>query len=257
MLRMAFLSDIGRVRTVNEDRVLVQDQPDGWSLAIVADGMGGHQAGDIASTMAIEWIPQALQPLDAHLSGEQRGQRLRAAIESANEKIFEIASERENYHGMGTTVVAVLANGQSAVIAHIGDSRAYRIHAGQIEQLTQDHSLVNELVKSGQISREEAEHHPRRNVLTRALGTEPTIEVDVQEISWQPGDMLLLCSDGLSGLVEPQRILHTAMGGGGLEEKVRRLVDEALAAGGDDNITVVLMANDAQHRGPEPNGEAG
>lgn len=257
MLKMAFLSDIGRVRTVNEDRALVQDQPDGWALAIVADGMGGHQAGDIASAMAIEWIPQGLHPMDADLNGEQRGQRLRSAIEKANEKIFEYASERENYHGMGTTVVAVLASSESAVIAHIGDSRAYRIRGGHIEQLTEDHSLVNELVKSGQISREEAEHHPRRNVLTRALGTEPTIEVDVQEISWQSGDMLLLCSDGLSGLVDQQRILHTVLGEGDLEDKVRGLINEALAAGGDDNVTVVLMANDSWHRASEPNGEAG
>ncbi|WP_281891067.1 Stp1/IreP family PP2C-type Ser/Thr phosphatase [Paenibacillus sp. YYML68] len=250
MLKAAFLSDIGLVRTVNEDSAFVQEQVHGWSLAIVADGMGGHQAGDVASKMAVEWIPQGLLPLDPAASEEELAERLKSAVELANAQIFEFASGRESYHGMGTTVVAVLANPSVAVIAHIGDSRAYRIREGRLEQLTQDHSLVNELLKSGQITREEADHHPRRNVLTRALGTEATIEVDVQSVYWRPGDLLLLCSDGLSGLVEQERILSTVLEESSLEHKVRRLVDEALAAGGDDNVTVVLLENVPQ------NGEA-
>ncbi|MCG7213803.1 Stp1/IreP family PP2C-type Ser/Thr phosphatase [Paenibacillus mucilaginosus] len=249
MLRLCYLSDIGRVRTVNEDRAVVKEDLNGWSLAIVADGMGGHQAGDIASQMAVELIQVGIQFLDAGVSSEERQRQLKSAIEVANEKVFEFASQREHYHGMGTTVVAALASPDRAVIAHIGDSRAYRIGGGRIEQLTEDHSLVNELVKSGQISREEASHHPRRNVLTRALGTEPTIEVDVQEVSWQKGDLLLLCSDGLCGLVDDERILEAASGPEELEEKARRLIKEALDAGGDDNVTVVLVANDGA--GPE------
>lgn len=243
MLRLAYQSDIGRVRMVNEDRAIVQEDLNGWTLAIVADGMGGHQAGDIASTMAVELIQDGLQSLDPNISGEERQRQLRTVIEMANQKIFDFASQRENYHGMGTTVVLVLAKDDRAVVAHIGDSRAYRIRGEIIEQLTEDHSLVNELVRSGQISREDANHHPRRNVLTRALGTEPTIEVDVQEIMWQPGDQLLLCSDGLSSLVEKERLLQTVAGEGELESKVQQLVQEALDAGGDDNITVVLLAN--------------
>ncbi|SDD98360.1 Serine/threonine protein phosphatase PrpC [Paenibacillus sp. UNCCL117] len=257
MLKVAYLSDVGLVRAVNEDSAFVQEQGDGWSLAIVADGMGGHQAGDVASRMAIEWIPRGLQSLEAHLTGEQRGERLRAAIEAANGKIFEFASERENYHGMGTTVVAVLASRHHAVIGHIGDSRAYRIRGEQIELLTEDHSLVNELVKNGQITREEAEHHPRRNVLTRALGTESTIEVDVQEILWQPGDVLLLCSDGLSNLVERQLMLKAVRTDSPLEDKVRLLVEEALSAGGDDNVTVILIENAAEPGAVQSDGEAG
>ncbi|MEK8131953.1 Stp1/IreP family PP2C-type Ser/Thr phosphatase [Paenibacillus filicis] len=257
MLNVAYLSDVGLVRAVNEDSAFVQEQGDGWSLAIVADGMGGHQAGDVASRMAIEWIPQGLLSMSPDLSGEQRGERLRTAIEAANGKIFEFASEREHYHGMGTTVVAVLASRDRAVIGHIGDSRAYRVRGDQLELLTEDHSLVNELVKNGQITREEAEHHPRRNVLTRALGTESSIEVDVQEISWQPGDILLLCSDGLSGLVERQLILQAVLTEGGLEDKVRLLVQEALSAGGDDNVTVILIENAAGPDCEQTDGEAG
>lgn len=256
MLRLAYQSDIGRVRMVNEDRAIVQEDLNGWALAIVADGMGGHQAGDIASTMAVELIQDGLQRVNPNLSAEERQRQLQTAIEVANEKIFEFASQRENYHGMGTTVVTVLARDDRAVIAHIGDSRAYRIRDESIEQLTEDHSLVNELVRSGQISREEANHHPRRNVLTRALGTEPTIEVDVQEITWQPGDLLLLCSDGLSSLVEKNKLLQTVAGEGELEAKVQQLVKAALDAGGDDNITVVLIAN-VSDQASDNDGEAG
>ncbi|MCZ8511428.1 Stp1/IreP family PP2C-type Ser/Thr phosphatase [Paenibacillus filicis] len=245
MLKMAYQSDIGRVRQVNEDRAIVQEDLNGLTLAIVADGMGGHQAGDIASQMAVELIQQQLQSMNRGTPLDQRQRELKAAIEAANEKIFEFASGRENYHGMGTTVVAVVSDENTAVIAHIGDSRAYRIHGDRIEQLTEDHSLVNELVKSGQITPEEADHHPRRNVLTRALGTEPSIEVDVREMVWEPGDLLLLCSDGLSALLTRDQLLALANAEGELDDKVKRLVTGALDAGGDDNITVVLMAHAA------------
>ncbi|TVY08812.1 Stp1/IreP family PP2C-type Ser/Thr phosphatase [Paenibacillus cremeus] len=243
MRRAAYQTDIGRVRMINEDRAVVQENLSGLTLAIVADGMGGHQAGDMASSMAVELIEQGLQSLHPEVPWEERQTLLRETIETANEKIFEFAAQRDNYHGMGTTVVAVLADDEHAVIGHIGDSRAYLIRGESIEQITEDHSLVNELVRSGQISREEAIHHPRRNVLTRALGTEPTIEVDVQQINWQSGDLLLICSDGLSNLVEPAQMVQQVAGGGELEPKVQRLVHDALEAGGDDNITVVLLAN--------------
>lgn len=256
MLKLAYQSDIGRVRMVNEDRAVVQDNVGGLSLAIVADGMGGHQAGDIASQMAVELIQFQLQSLHRELSIEERKQLVKSAIEIANEKIFEFASQRENYHGMGTTVVAALADEQGVVIAHIGDSRAYRVHNGQIEQLTEDHSLVNELVKSGQITREEASHHPRRNVLTRALGTEPTIEVDVRDVSWKPGDILLLCSDGLSSLVEKEQLTAHITSEAALEVKVERLIAEALKAGGDDNVTVVLIES-TRDADTEYDGETG
>jgi serine/threonine protein phosphatase PrpC len=245
MLKTATLTDVGRVRLVNEDRAVVQEKLNGFALAILADGMGGHQAGDIASQMAVDIIHQQLQSIPADAPVDERKTCLKDAVELANEKIFEFASQRENYHGMGTTVVAAVADEHTVVIGHVGDSRAYRINGSIIEQLTEDHSLVNVLVKSGQITREEAGHHPRRNVLTRALGTEATIEVDIQDQAWQQGDLLLLCSDGLSSLISSEQIVASANGSGSLEDKALKLVNEALVAGGDDNVTVVLVNNEA------------
>jgi serine/threonine protein phosphatase PrpC len=240
---LAGKTDIGKIRTVNEDRSVNQEDVGGYSLAIVADGMGGHQAGDTASQIAIETIQQQLQHIHNRMSIDEIRFAVRKAIEFANETIFAFAAEREHYHGMGTTVVVTAATERQVVIGHIGDSRAYYIHNGSIRQLTEDHSLVNELVKSGQISREEASQHPRRNVLTRALGTEPGIEVDVMVMDWHAGDMLLLCSDGLSSLVGTDVLLEVAAGEGDLDEKVDLLVQSALNAGGDDNITVTLVWN--------------
>lgn len=243
-MRTAQKTDIGRIRMVNEDRFVVQNDWRGFTLAIVADGMGGHQAGDIASQMAVDMIVEQLQAVHPGMSAEERKLAIRSAIETANERIFDFASRREKYRGMGTTVVVALASPETLVIGHIGDSRAYLVRQDSIVQLTQDHSLVNELVRTGQITAEEASTHPRRNVLTRALGTEPAITAELNEFSWQEGDTVLLCSDGLSGLVDASTLLHLIHTGNSLEEKVQLLVDEALAAGGDDNITVVLIANE-------------
>jgi serine/threonine protein phosphatase PrpC len=257
MMKTATHTDIGRVRMVNEDRAVVQEDLNGYVLAIVADGMGGHQAGDIASQMAVDLIQSELRPVPGDASLEERKERLRSAIELANEKIFQFAADQTSYHGMGTTVVAVLADAHSVVIGHIGDSRVYRLGTNGIEQLTEDHSLVNELVKSGQITREEAGHHPRRNVLTRALGTEPTIEADIQGMEWSTGDILLLCSDGLSSLISLEQMEAYLREDETLECKVRELIDAALEAGGDDNVTVVLVSNleDSEREADEIDGE--
>jgi serine/threonine protein phosphatase PrpC len=259
MLRTAALTDIGRVRLVNEDRAIVQEKWNGFVLAILADGMGGHQAGDIASQMAVDIIHEQLQLISSDAPVEERKSRLKDAVELANERIFEFASQRENYHGMGTTVVAAVADERTIVMGHVGDSRIYRIHPGGIEQMTEDHSLVNLLLKNGQITREEASHHPRRNVMTRALGTESTIEVDIQDQLWNLGDMLLLCSDGLSSLVSTEQILALVNGTGTLEDKAALLINEALHAGGDDNVTVVLVSNepDAIKSGTDVDNEEG
>lgn len=244
-MKMVSRTDIGKVRLVNEDRAAIQHELNGLSLAIVADGMGGHQAGDIASQMAIDMISNELQSIHWGMPVDACKQVLKEAIEKANEKIYEFASGQESYHGMGTTVVAVIASQELLIIGHIGDSRAYKIAGDSITQLTEDHSLVYELVKNGQITLEEADHHPRRNWITRALGTEPSVEVDLYEYSWRPGDTILICSDGLSGLVDSGDILRIIKSHAELDAAAEHLIQSALSEGGDDNVTVVLLAHDS------------
>jgi serine/threonine protein phosphatase PrpC len=241
---MVSQTDIGRVRLVNEDSAAIQQELNGLSLAIVADGMGGHQAGDVASQMAIERIQASLQSIRRDMSIEDCKKKLRQAIENANEAIYEFASQRESYHGMGTTVVVTIASKELLLIGHIGDSRAYKISSESIVQLTEDHSLVNELVKSGQITAEEASRHPRRNVVLRALGTDAGVEVDIYEYSWKQGEIVLLCTDGLSGLVDETTIHEIVKAETNFQEAAERLIHSALDAGGDDNVTVILMGHD-------------
>lgn len=247
-MRTANRTDVGRIRQVNEDRAVVLPEANGFTIAIVADGMGGHQAGDTASQMAIETISEQLRELADDVSLETVEQAIVRAIEHANEHIYRYASEREQFHGMGTTVVVTVASCDSIVIGHIGDSRAYLIDGESIVQLTEDHSLVNELVRSGQITKEEADHHPRRNVLMRALGTDPRVEVDIRRYSWKSGDTILMCSDGLSALVENHKLFDIMQTDRDLDDKVNHLVELALEAGGDDNITVVLIENEPKLR---------
>ncbi|QGQ96939.1 Stp1/IreP family PP2C-type Ser/Thr phosphatase [Paenibacillus psychroresistens] len=248
-MKVANKTDIGRIRLVNEDRSVVQMELNGFVLAIVADGMGGHQAGDIASQMAIEVIQNQLQTLEKDMSIDMCKAALQSAIVLANRTIYEFAQSREQYHGMGTTVVAILANEQFLAIGHIGDSRAYLITTDNMTQLTEDHSLVTELLKSGQITAEEADHHPRRNVLTRALGTDAFVEAEVGHYEWQQNDIVLMCSDGLSGQLDSHEIFTILHKEEDLNWKADQLVKEALGAGGDDNISVILLGNEPILRG--------
>ncbi|RXZ77017.1 Stp1/IreP family PP2C-type Ser/Thr phosphatase [Paenibacillaceae bacterium] len=239
-------SDIGRIRLVNEDRASVELLDSGVTLAIVADGMGGHQAGDVASQLAVEAFREALCHTAAETDIDSAKQVMRQAILQANEVVYDMASQNEQYHNMGTTVVAAMLFAEQAIIGHIGDSRAYKMRDSALTRLTEDHTLVNELVKNGQISPEEAANHPRRNVLTRALGTDQQVEVDVRVVPWKAEDLLLLCSDGLSNMLTEEQMLETLqIEELNLDEKADRLVELALHAGGDDNITVVLLHNDA------------
>jgi serine/threonine protein phosphatase PrpC len=177
------------------------------------------------------------------MSVAERDKLLREAVEEANLQIYELSQSRDHLSGMGTTVVAILATEASLTVAHIGDSRAYLCREGEIIRLTEDHSLVYELMKSGQLTREEAERHPRRNVLTRALGTETKVEADIREHVWQHGDIVLICSDGLNGMVPDARLCDILQAEEDLEQKADFLVHTALEAGGDDNVTVVLLEN--------------
>ncbi|MGG6310080.1 Stp1/IreP family PP2C-type Ser/Thr phosphatase [Paenibacillus macerans] len=242
MIKTVYVSDVGRVRSVNEDCTWVARLEQGYTLGIVADGMGGHQAGEIASRLAVDTITHDLEALPAGLPATACGEELKKAILHANEVVFRKASEHTEYHSMGTTVVAAILADREGMIAHIGDSRAYKFHQGELVQLTDDHSLVNELLKNKQISEEEANVHPHRNVVTRALGTDERVEVDMNQVTLEPGDMLLLCSDGLSNYVKPEQMTLTLGADDlNLNDRADRLLQLALRAGGDDNISVALL----------------
>lgn len=246
-VKMTMRSHVGRVRQINEDSAWIGRTANGLEAAVVADGMGGHKAGEVASGLAVESLTHSLSAWEEDIAIEASAGKLRELIASANTTVFETASGNEDYSNMGTTVVVALIDNSSVLIGHIGDSRIYRLREGELEQLTEDHTLVNELVKHGQLSPEEAAHHPRRNWVTRALGTDKEVEADVRLIDWQEGDRLLLCSDGLSNLVEGQLIAETlADSGSDLDFIAERLIELALHAGGDDNITVALIDYDTK-----------
>jgi protein phosphatase len=241
-------SDVGLKRTHNEDRFLADPS---LGLYAVCDGMGGGNAGEVASTMAIETIHSYLLSAaqdadssqvtpDANLS--LMTHRLATAVRAANDAIHRASWANPAYAGMGTTIVAVCLYDDLLSIAHVGDSRLYLIRNGAIDPLTADHSWVAEQVKQGLLTEEEAEHSSKRNIVTRALGVEPMVEVEVGEIPVRHGDRFLLCSDGLTRGVRPGDILCTIEGTSDMNATADRLLAMANHAGGDDNITVLLLS---------------
>jgi len=241
-MEIAMKSHIGHVRQVNEDYAHVSDL-NGRVLAVLADGMGGHQAGEVASRLAVERIVRELRHLDGNLDDVDLRERLLQAVQRANREVYEYAREHPECNGMGTTVVAALLGPTSVVTAHIGDSRLYHYRSGGIQVKTEDHSLVNELVKSGQITEEEASVHQYRNVIMRSLGTEPDVRIDLGQFEWAEDDVVLICSDGLSDKVHHSRMEEWLNKKMPLQESVDGLVEAALAAGGEDNITLVAIRN--------------
>jgi PPM family protein phosphatase len=227
----AVRTDTGRQRNANEDSLFV-DAP----LFVVADGMGGAQAGEVASRAAAESFAQNLPPAPPE-------RLLEETIEGANRTIHELARKDPSLTGMGTTTTAALVDldGEEVAIGHVGDSRAYRLRGGKFEQLTRDHSLVEEMRRKGQLTDAQAEDHPQRSIITRALGPEPEVEVDLQTVPAQAGDLFLICSDGLTTMLDDEKIAHILSRATTLQSAVRALVDEANRAGGRDNITVVLF----------------
>jgi PPM family protein phosphatase len=227
-------TDPGRVRRRNEDAFVV-DPP----LFAVADGMGGAQAGEVASRLAAAAFREYREADE--LAPEERVQ---AIIKEANRRIYDRARTDSEVSGMGTTVTAALLTDGRVVIGHVGDSRAYRIRNGRLEQLTDDHSLVADLMRSGRLTAEEAEGHPQRSVITRALGTDPDVDVDTLVIEVEAGDLFLLCSDGLSTMVSDSEVLQTVERAATLDKAARDLVRAANTGGGEDNVTVVLFRLD-------------
>ncbi len=234
MLRVddqAFRTDTGRQRSENEDSLFVRAP-----IFVVADGMGGAQAGEVASKTAAD-------AFDRDLPEGPPGPFLRETIEEANRRINELARADPSKAGMGTTITAAIVDAQAEEvgIGHVGDSRAYRLRRGKLERLTRDHSLVEEMRRKGQITDAQAEDHPQRSIITRALGPEPDVEVDLQTVPASPGDLFLLCSDGLTTMVSEDRIATVLAAAGSMREAVRTLVDEANGAGGRDNITALAF----------------
>jgi protein phosphatase len=227
VVEVAGASDPGRVRTHNEDRSLAEPP-----LMVVADGMGGAQAGEVAAGMAVDRLRELGTPAERAA--------LQGAIEEANREIHAAAEADPEKAGMGTTVTAALLNGNTIELAHVGDSRAYLWREGDLSQLTDDHSVVAELVRLGKLSPEEAGRHPHRNVITRALGAEATVAVDVSQKEARAGDVVLLCSDGLTTHLDDEQIAREMRAGGTLKATADRLVRRANQAGGTDNVTVVL-----------------
>lgn len=236
-------SDVGCVRRLNEDCFCIygfaQNQEPGF--CILADGMGGHNAGEVASQCAVRFVAEDLQKLLEEREDPEIPQTLIAAIDRANEKIYSMACDNPNQRGMGTTVVVACLKDREAYIANVGDSRAYASRGDELIQITRDHSVVAEMVANGTITKEEARNHPQKNIITRALGTEQSVNVDIFEYDYSPGDTLLLCSDGLSGMVTDAEIKTILDEEPTAEQAVRCLIDTAREQGGLDNITVICI----------------
>ncbi|MGI6065591.1 MAG: Stp1/IreP family PP2C-type Ser/Thr phosphatase [Bacillota bacterium] len=230
------ITNIGLVRKKNEDAVFSDLDR---QIFIVADGMGGCAAGEVASAVAVETVSQVV----LNNPGESPGEILRNAVYQANNRIYEIARENPQYAGMGTTITVSWIVEDLIYLAHVGDSRAYLIRNGEITSLTKDHSLVGELMREGGLTEEQAMTHPQKNILTRALGCNPLVEVDVAEVSFHKGDYLLLCTDGMSNLVNSEDIVRIINSSDNIKESVRQLLNLALERGGYDNITAILVAN--------------
>jgi serine/threonine protein phosphatase PrpC len=227
----AVRTDTGRQRSANEDSYFTRSP-----LFVIADGMGGAQAGEVASKAAAE-------AFEGELPGGSPEQALATTIEGANRTIHELARRDPSLTGMGTTTTAAIVDlaGEAVAIGHVGDSRAYRLRGSRLERLTRDHSLVEEMRRKGQITDAQAEDHPQRSIITRALGPEPEVQVDVQTVPAQPGDVFLLCSDGLTTMLDEDHVARVLMRASSMESAVRALIDEANRAGGRDNITVIAF----------------
>lgn len=234
------ITDIGRKRELNEDYIYTSGQPIGAlpNLFIVADGMGGHKAGDYASMHTVDRFVEVIREL-----GEEHGVQdaINEAVTAANAYIYQRSRENSNLSGMGTTLVLASCIGNEAIVANIGDSRLYLVNDDAMTQITRDHSLVEEMVTLGGIDREMARNHPDKNIITRAVGVKEKVAADFFEVDLTKGDKLLLCSDGLTNMLRDEEIYQIIQNNKELEQAAKALVDAANENGGHDNIAVVLV----------------
>lgn len=246
-IEVAGQTDVGRKRAQNEDNFAILAE---YGLYIVADGMGGHASGEVASQMAIDTLreffastmddPDRTWPYKMDRNRGYEENRLLTGVKLSNLRIYEHAKSNPNQKGMGTTVVALFVSAEGVYTAHVGDSRVYRVRDGAMEQLTEDHSLLNDYMKMKQLSDEEIANFPHKNVIVRALGMKETVKVDTRFDAPKSGDVVLLCSDGLAGVVPDEQIFHTIQGTPDLASAAARLIDLANECGGPDNVTAVL-----------------
>ncbi|AXF55433.1 Stp1/IreP family PP2C-type Ser/Thr phosphatase [Salicibibacter kimchii] len=244
-METVFRTDVGNVRSHNEDAGGFFDG-ERMTLVVVADGMGGHRAGDVASGMVLEALRDSWQNHPPENDINAIKDWLQTEIKRANRAVFSKSADEAAFKGMGTTVVAAVLYNDTMVVAHVGDSRAYRLQSQTLEQVTSDHSLVNELVKNGQLFPDEAENHPRKNVLTRAIGTEEEIDVDVDAYAFPPRSVLLLCSDGLSDKLAETDLEAMLSSEASMAEVADALIRQALDRGGEDNVSVILAHHDEE-----------
>lgn len=246
-----YMTDQGQVRRRNEDSGGVYCNQHGQLIAVIADGMGGHQAGDVASSLAISFIEEKWETAARLESPSECEQWLTEAIQEINSSIYENSLQNKKREGMGTTIVITVCTEEYITVAHVGDSRCYLLNENGFKQITADHTLVNELVRHGQITRDDAEQHPRKHVLVKAMGTEKAVAGDIQTIEWEEGDKLLLCSDGLSDKVMNDELAEFLKKGDNIRDTGGLLINLANERGGEDNISLVLI----QHESTEKAGE--
>ena len=236
------VTDVGRRRKINQDYVFASTKAVGNlpNLFIVADGLGGHSAGDYASRCAVNTIKEYIEQNE----GQNPIKLIHEAIQLANARLLDEASKQMELAGMGTTIVVTTICGHYAYTANVGDSRLYLIADDEIRQITKDHSLVEEMVRLGQLTKEEARCHPDKNIITRALGVSRQVDVDFFDYKLEPDSILLMCSDGLSNMIDDEGILQIAAGDGSIEERALMLIRTANDHGGKDNIAVILIEPD-------------
>ena len=236
------LSDPGCVRTQNQDSYQIEELDRNTKLGVVCDGMGGAKSGNIASSLAIDvFVQEIKRTWNVALSGSKIDQMLRSAVKLANFTVFDQAMQFEEFAGMGTTLAAALISGRRVSVVNVGDSRVYAITRTGIHQLTRDHSLVQMMVERGELTPELARTYPRKNFITRAIGTEAVVECDLFHTTLEKGDCLLLCSDGLSNMMSDQEILFEVVHGVDKQQCCQRLLDIAKNRGAPDNVTSILI----------------
>lgn len=235
------ISDPGCVRPQNQDAFQIEQLDRNSTLCVVCDGMGGAKSGNVASTLALDvFVQEVKRSWKSNMDQEKINQTLRGAVKLANFTVFDQAMQFEEFSGMGTTLVAVLIKGKKATIINVGDSRAYSVDREGISRLTKDHSLVQMMIERGEITPEKARTYPGKNLITRAIGTEPVVECDIFHKKMERGDSMLLCSDGLSNLLDDQEILFEVVHGINKQHCCQRLLDIAKNRGAPDNVTCVL-----------------